>query len=234
MSELSLVIKQQKKEIEELKKIQSVQEYHKVLKELNELKISIYNSGFNNAYEASFIGSTILDEKNKFILSHLIKKMIFDVRNDLDKYEKIEKRKIMSKLLYKASVDGDNYKIFHQKCDNQGQTVTIIKSEQNKIFGIFSKVNWDINNKTKTNWSDSAFLFSLEMREYYTFSNVFHSFKDYGPNLSSYSEEKFVFYISNLCLHNNNSFISNEYKGINNGVNNFKIIDYEVFSIMVF
>ena len=117
MNELSLVIKQQKKEIEELKKIQSVQEYHKVLKELNELKIS------------SFIGSTILDEKNKFILSHLIKKMIFDVRNDLDKYEKIEKRKIMSKLLYKASVDGDNYKIFHQKCDNQGQTVTIIKSE---------------------------------------------------------------------------------------------------------
>ena len=129
MSELSLVIKQQKKEIEELKKIQSVQEYHKVLKELNKLKISIYNSGFNNAYEGSFIGSTILDEKNKFILSHLIKKMIFDVRNDLDKYEKIEKRKIMSKLLYKASVDGDNYKIFHQKCDNQGQTVTIIKSE---------------------------------------------------------------------------------------------------------
>ena len=42
------------------------------------------------------------------------------------------------------------------------------------------------------------------------------------------------FYISNLCLHNNNSFISNDYKGINNGVNNFKIIDYEVFSIMVF
>ena len=234
VSELSLVIKQQKKEIEELKKIQSVQEYHKVLKELNELKISVYNSGFKNAYEASFIGSTILDEKNKFILSHLIKKMKFCVRNDLDYYEKIEKRKIMSKLLYKASVDGDNYKIFHQKCDNQGQTVTIIKSEQNKIFGIFSKVNWDINNKTKTNWSDSAFLFSLEMREYYTFSNVFHSFKDYGPNLSSYSEEKFVFYISNLCLHNNNSFISNEYKGINNGVNNFKIIDYEVFSIMVF
>ena len=74
VSELSLVIKQQKKEIEELKKIQSVQEYHKVLKELNELKISVYNSGFNNAYEASFIGSTILDEKNKFILSHLIKK----------------------------------------------------------------------------------------------------------------------------------------------------------------
>ena len=93
MSELSLVIKQQKKEIEELKKIQSVQEYHKVLKELNELKISIYNSGFNNAYEGSFIGSTILDEKNKFILSHLIKKMIFDVRNDLVNMKKYKKEK---------------------------------------------------------------------------------------------------------------------------------------------
>ena len=32
----------------------------------------------------------------------------------------------MSKLLYKASVDGDDYKIFHKNCDNMGETVTII------------------------------------------------------------------------------------------------------------
>lgn len=235
VNELSLVIKQQKKEIEELKKIQSVQEYQKVLKELNELKVSVYNSGFYNAYEASFIGSTILDERNKFILSHLIKKMYFKkYYKSLDDYERMEKRKIMSKLLYKASVDGDNYKIFHQKCDNQGETVTIIKSEQNKIFGIFSNVNWDINNKKKTNWSEpAAYLYSLEMRDYYSSSKVYPSFKDYGPNLAD-DHDSFYFYVSNLCLHNNNSYICNEYKVMNNGVNNFKIIDYEVFSIMVF
>ena len=212
VNELTVVIKRQQKEIEELKKIQSVQEYQKLLKELNDLKISVFNSGLNNSCETSFIGSTILDEKNKFILSHLIKKMKFDAGDKLDYYEKIEKRKIMSKLLYKASVDGDNY----------------------KIFGIFSNVNWDINNKKKTNWSEpAAYLYSLEMRDYYSSSKVYPSFKDYGPNLAD-DHDSFYFYVSNLCLHNNNSYICNEYKVMNNGVNNFKIIDYEVFSIMVF
>ena len=94
VNELVVVIKQQQKEIEELKKIQSVQD-QKLLKELNDLKVSISNSGFNNAYETSFIGSTILDENRKFILSHLIKKMKFFLNDSLKDYEKIEKRKIL-------------------------------------------------------------------------------------------------------------------------------------------
>ena len=228
VNELTVVIKQQQKEIEELKKIQSVQEYHKLLKELNDLKESVFNSGLNNAYESSFIGSTILDEKDKFILNHLIKKMKFRVDENLEDYGKIEKRKIMSKLLYKASVDGDNYKIFHKKCDNKGETVTIIKSDQNKLFGIYATTNWDINEKiVKT-----GILYSLNMRKYFS-ENFYTSYKDFGPNIFNYNE-KFYLYVSNLCLHNNNSYIDNKYKGMNNGVNNFKIIDYEVFSIMVF
>ena len=228
VNELTVVIKRQQKEIEELKKIQSVQEYQKLLKELNDLKISVFNSGLNNSCETSFIGSTILDEKNKFILSHLIKKMKFDAGYKLDYYEKIEKRKIMSKLLYKASVDGDNYKIFHKKCDNKGETVTIIKSEQNKLFGIYAIESWDISKEVTKN----GFLFSLDMRQYYS-NYIYTSYKDFGPNFC-WSKDRFYLYVSNLCLHNNNSYIDNDYKGVNNGKNNFKIIDYEVFSIMVF
>lgn len=228
VNELVVVIKQQQKEIEELKKIQSIQEYQKLLKELNDLKVSVSNSGFNNAYENSFIGSTILDEKRKFILSHLIKKMKFEVKKSLEDYEKMEKRKIMSKLLYKASVDGDDYKIFHKKCDNKGQTVTIINSEQNRLFGIYALENWDIDQEKRR--QESAYLFSLDMRTYF-FSGLFPSYKDYGPNFGY--EERFYLYVSNLCLHNNKSYIDNYYKQINNGVNHFKIKDYEVFSIMV-
>ena len=230
VNELVVVIKQQQKEIEELKKIQSVQD-QKLLKELNDLKVSISNSGFNNAYETSFIGSTILDENRKFILSHLIKKIKFSVDNSLEKYEKMEKRKIMSKLLYKASVDGDDYKIFHKKCDNKGETVTIINSEQNKLFGIYAIENWDISKEKQYDYS--GYLFSLDARKYFTSWGIFPSYKDYGPNIYCTYEGKFYLYVSNLCLHNNKSYIDNQYKQINNGVNNFKIKDYEVFSIMV-
>lgn len=233
VNELTKIIKHQQKEIEELKKIQSVQEYQKISKELNDLKVLVFNSGFNNNNEASFIGSTILDENNKFILSHLIKKMKFYNYTGLKDYENIEKRKIMSKLLYKASVDGDDYKIFHQKCDNKGENVIIIKSEQNKLFGIYTSENWDIRVQKKRN--SVNFLFSLDSRQFYYSSGywIFPSYKDYGPNLvNDNNDKKFNIYVSNLCLHNNNSYI--DFKDMNNGVSNFKIIDYEVFSIMVF
>ena len=83
----------------------------------------------------------------------------------------------MSKLLYKASVDGDNYKIFHKKCDNKGETVTIIKSEQNKLFGIYAIESWDISKEVTKN----GFLFSLDMRQYYS-NYIYTSYKDFGPN----------------------------------------------------
>ena len=230
VNELVVVIKQQQKEIEELKKIQSVQA-QKLLKELNDLKVSISNSGFNNAYETSFIGSTILDENRKFILNHLIKKMKFFLNDSLKDYEILEKRKIMSKLLYKASVDGDDYKIFHKKCDNMGETVTIINSEQNKLFGIYTIESWDISKENKND--KTVYLFSLDTRKYFSLWGIFPSYKDYGPNICGSNYDKFYLYVSNLCLHNNKSYIDNDYKQINNGVNNFKIKDYEVFSIMV-
>lgn len=198
---------------------------------MNDLKVSISNSGFNNAYETSFIGSTILDENRKFILNHLIKKMKFDVKNSLKDYEILEKRKIMSKLLYKASVDGDDYKIFHKKCDNMGETVTIINSEQNKLFGIYAFKSWDISKENKND--KTVYLFSLDTRKYFSLWGIFPSYKDYGPNICGSINDKFYLYVSNLCLHNNKSYIDNDHKQINNGVNNFKIKDYEVFSIMV-
>ena len=71
------------------------------------------------------------------------------------------------------------------------------------------------------------------MRRYFSYRNIFLSYKDYGPNVCNSNGDKFNLYVSNLCLHNNKSYIDNDYKPINNNVNNFKIKDFEVFSIMV-
>ena len=111
-----------------------------------------------------------------------------------------------------------------------GETVTIINSEQNKLFGIYTIESWDITKEKKVD--EYVYLFSLDTRKYFSLSGKFRSYKDYGPNIINYNEN-IILYVSNLCLHNNKSYIDNDYKEINNGVNNFKIKDYEVFSIMV-
>ena len=41
------------------------------------------------------------------------------------------------KLLYRASRDGYSSYEFHNRCDNEGPTITVIKSDHGKVFGGF-------------------------------------------------------------------------------------------------
>jgi len=38
-------------------------------------------------------------------------------------------------LLYRATSDGSYPKDYHKKCDNQGPTLTLIKTDNNRKFG---------------------------------------------------------------------------------------------------
>ena len=49
-------------------------------------------------------------------------------------------------LLFRASRDGFAVKTFHSKCDNQGPTLTIVKSG-NYIFGGFTELSWNSPSK---------------------------------------------------------------------------------------
>ena len=45
------------------------------------------------------------------------------------------KQKYSLKLLYQATKDGYNNKIFHEKCDNIKNTITLIQDYSNLIIG---------------------------------------------------------------------------------------------------
>ena len=66
-------------------------------------------------------------------------------------------------LLYQATRDGFSAKAFHQKCDNYHNTLTIIKSNGNYVFGGFASVLW---NEKSYGWIDdsAAFIFSLRRK----------------------------------------------------------------------
>lgn len=62
------------------------------------------------------------------------------------------------KLLYQISRDGPSPELFHEKCNNKGATLTLIKTDTH-IFGGFNSLNY--TNKNEYQSSENNFIFSL-------------------------------------------------------------------------
>ena len=44
--------------------------------------------------------------------------------------------------LYRATRDGSDSNIFHNKCDNQGPTICLCKNDKGSIFGGYISSSW--------------------------------------------------------------------------------------------
>jgi hypothetical protein len=78
--------------------------------------------------------------------------------------ERISLKKMLNiptegKLIYRASRDGFSASSFHSKCDGISNTVTIIKTTSNSVFGGFASESWSPNFEYK--YDANAFIFSL-------------------------------------------------------------------------
>ena len=121
------------------------------------------------------------------------------------------------KLLYRASKDGDG-KEFHTKCDGKQNTVTFVKTVNNRKFGGFANREWDSNNICYQD--QNAFLFSIDNNESYSIdirnsynlstNNLFYINDKNGGNLF-YNKEcgnNTLFFGNNRNINNlNNSLI---------------------------
>ena len=63
-------------------------------------------------------------------------------------------------LIYNITSDGCNSTTFHQKCDNQGPTVTVLYNPQGTIYGGYTALSWDQSGLYGND--PSAFLFRLQ------------------------------------------------------------------------
>ena len=69
-------------------------------------------------------------------------------------------------MCYDAKTNGDNKNDFHKFCDKVGPSLLIIKTEDNYIFGGYTKENWEtINNDYIFKNDDTAFLFSVNNKQ---------------------------------------------------------------------
>ena len=62
-------------------------------------------------------------------------------------------------LLYRGSRDGMSNEIFHNKCNNQGPTISLIKSEKDYIFGGYASI--DCTNYGTYKNAPESFIFTL-------------------------------------------------------------------------
>ena len=73
------------------------------------------------------------------------------------------------KLIYRRGNDM-SIDTFHKKCDNQGPTITICESKDQK-FGGYNNFSWESINEGKSIYEKGPFIFSLNKNKKYNYSN---------------------------------------------------------------
>ena len=94
---------------------------------------------------------------------------------------------------------------FHEKCDGYENTLTIIRSENGRIFGGFTRLSWESGENQKK-VDNKGFLFSYDSKEIY-YRNTNYNVEiitgsNHGPEFGEFSDLK----IEDNCLHNSNSY----------------------------
>ena len=129
----------------------------------NEENISYYDEiCYKPEYE---INSNILLFENYY--KNILINWLKNPKNDKNENKKLNN----IKLIYRGSRDGFQAKIFHEKCDNKGETLIIIESKDNYIFGGYTEINWDSTiwnkiigekNNTIRKGNGNEFIFTLK------------------------------------------------------------------------
>ena len=154
--------------------------------------------------------------------------------------EEVNKKEIKFELIFKMSENGNQSEDFHKYCDNQGPTLILIKTINNKIFGGFTPLNW----KNKGFWfrdlNNQTFVFSLDFKKKYKSVNEnsdgIFCFDIYGPNFGgSYFWLKQNMKKGEAYSNKDNNLFFNhnsKTKGKDDEYESFEAEDFEVYKVL--
>lgn len=231
-------------EIENLKsEVTSLKEQKDILqKEIETLKNTI-NSILEVTMPISIENKKIAEKQKELIkVSSLLCgleeiKLIINALGRTQAFKDVEFIKMEFSLLYSTNKDLWNSNGFHQKCDNHKNTLILIRTTENCIFGGFTSQLWN-HGKGYLKDDDNAFIFSFETMKYYSVTKGKEAIytNNKGPCFNSYG---FIIYINDFNLKTGktteakNSYyngISKDYE-INGGKQKFDIWQLDVIEI---
>ena len=178
------------------------------------------------------IDSNILKESNKN--NELLGKL----------YEWIGNKKM--ELIFRGTRDGMNNKSFHNKCDNKGPNICLIRNEKGHIFGGYSSIS--LTSDCNYHSAPDSFLFTLtnihnteptkfpskndnkESYHHSTYGICFGGGHDLGINsdfINSGGWSNFSFTYQDILGKGKSIFTSD----LNNNNNSFKIKEIEIFKV---
>ena len=172
--------------------------------------------------------------------------------NDLDFIKTEIEKKVNKKVkglekIYQATIDGGHPSMFHLRCDNIPNTITIICSALQRRFEGFTIEKWNTSGKYKDD--KKSFLFSFDKGKIYPYKcngKAIYCHKDYGPTFgagftikiggNAITEKKLYTYeyYPDGCSYNFNgdeSALSESGKG---GVSYIYAAEYEVFKVLFY
>jgi len=152
--------------------------YKVEMRKENEKFIKIYEDNNNNCYinnleintnyefRICLIYNNIIGEWSQI---HKIKTLIMNVDSNILKESKRENELIEKinewikikrmELIYRGTRDGSSCNDFHNKCDNKGESIILIKNDKDNIFGGYTSYPWGKDNKYHS--ALDSFLFTL-------------------------------------------------------------------------
>lgn len=137
--------------------------------------------------------------------------------------------------LYDSQIDTHNAGAFHQKCDDKGVTVVLVKTNSNNRFGGYTSKSWGSANGAYVG-DTSAFLFSLDTNKKYNVNTpnfAIYCNSTYGPTFGNGHD----LHISNYGPQNNSNYTNGmaypleTIHELNKGSKNF-YANYEVYQII--
>ena len=145
--------------------------------------------------------------------------------------------KVRFELLWKGSQDGFGASVFHAKCNNKGPTLTVIKSNNDKIFGGYTSLSWQ--NRQTYAQDSTAFIYSLTHKAKCATqknTNSIYDHSSYGPRFGNGND---------ICIYGNCNTRSDNYcnpstyalpSGADNtflaGSNYFTVKEIEVYAVI--
>ena len=154
IAELEKTIKELEEELENLRKPENLRTQQKTSTEFIKKKITVKGEIIHGIKDLELITKKINKQNQKITLN----------------------------LIYKATVDSDKARDFHEKCDAAKSTIVLIETDKGKRFGGYTSESWSGNCINKKD--DTAFIFSLDKMKTYDViedENAIGCYPSFGP-----------------------------------------------------
>ena len=201
-------------------------------------------------------GKSIIDGISDIIYDYYVIKMESIIMNDdeqysliislLNEFKKNDVKHIDTELLYRASDNKYSSRIFHDICDEQSNTITIMRTDQDYVFGGFASKPWSTKEYARI-VDENAFLFGIRPK-----LGVYKSRRDHvKPTIAKHGlligpifGDGWDLYVDNTAngkdCHGASTpatfdFDPKEVLGVDHDPSyqyHFTVVDYEVFSLI--